>query len=602
MVASAGLAPVPALAQAPTWSPHVEQWGVEEIVLSSRHTYANPFADVTLQGEFRSGDTTVKIDGFYDGDGVWKVRMMPDRRGSWTFKTVSNDPALNGITGQFTADLPSQGNHGPVHPAKTYHFDYADGTPYFLLGTTSYNWLNRDAALQERTLASLSQTGFTKLRFGLFPKWYKFNRVDPPVFPYVRKPDGTFDLERFDPSFFANVEKRIGALDAIGVQADIILFHPYDKWGFAKMDQAHDEAWLRYVVARLAAYRNVWWTMANEYDLMTPRDWDRLGSFVHASDPFGHPIGIHNFATWFDPRKPWIDHVIVQDGSPATARSAAIARRRYGKPVVVDEYGYEGNNAESWGELTARDEVSRHWEITMAGGYASHGETYVHPDGILWWAAGGDLVGESPARLAFLKTVMTSLPFQDMVPAPELVVNGTALAKPGQAYLFRFAWDPTKLFQGRTQIRLAGADLFKVELIDPWEMKIYPIGYTGPGDQAFTLPVTTALLKITTVAKSEGRPRPIGDLAATFAGDLPSTATANAALFKAEPLHYGLDFQISQIEENPAANAVLEKYLPKQLLSSRAAVMPLSILPNITHVSPDTMHAIEAELTKIPVD
>jgi hypothetical protein len=49
--------------------------------------------------------------------------------------------------------------------------------------------------------------------------------------------------------------------------------------------------------------------------------------------------------------------------------------------------------------------------------------------------------------------------------------------------------------------------MFKVELIDPWRMKTYPLGYTQPGDQAFTMPVVTALLRITAAAKGEGSPR-----------------------------------------------------------------------------------------------
>ena len=71
----------------------------------------------------------------------------------------------------------------------------------------------------------------------------------------------------------------------------------------------------------------------------------------------------------------------------------------------------------------------------MAGGYASHGETYVHPGGILWWAAGGDLVGEAPARLGFLRSIMSSAPFQEISPAPDLADGGSALALKGQYYL-----------------------------------------------------------------------------------------------------------------------------------------------------------------------
>jgi hypothetical protein len=587
-----------------TWPASVEQWGIEEIVLSSDQSHANPFTDVKLQGVFRAEGRSITVEGFYDGSQTWKLRFMPPSPASWTFRTVSNDPKLNGIKGQFTVGPPLPGNHGPIGVVKTFHFSYADGTPFFPLGTTSYNWLNRDDTLQEQTVASIRNSGFDKLRFGLFPKWYKFNRVDPVLFPYPRNADGAFDLERFDPAFFANVEKRLRELAACGVEADIILFHPYDRWGFSKLDEAHGEAYLHYVIARLAAFRNVWWTMANEYDFMPPpHDWDRLTQTVRNTDPYKHPLGIHNAGAWYDHGKPWIDHVVLQDGSTYAWRSASIARQRYRKPVVVDEYGYEGNNSEFWGELTGEEEVSRHWDITMAGAYASHGETYVNPGGILWWAAGGTLQGESPARLKFLKSVTTSLPFQDMAPSPELVVNGSALALTGKAYLFRFVWGPKTFIAPRAQVRLAGSGVFKVELIDPWRMQIYPLGYTNPGDQAFSLPMLTALFRITAVDRSAESPRPIADLLATFAGEPNINAAADPSLFKKESLHYSADFQISQLQQNSAANAVLEKYVPKALLGSGINALPLDIAHSVTHtLTEDQMRSIQDELQRIPVE
>jgi hypothetical protein len=598
-----GMPPVHAVGRA-IWADRVEEWCVQEIVLSSGKVYANPFADVGLQAEFRSGKKTVRVEGFYDGGDRWKVRFMPSETGVWKFTTRSSDASLNGVHGRFTVDSPGSANHGPVHVAKTYHFDYADGTPYFLLGTTSYNWLNRDQGLQDRTLAALGQSGFTKLRFGLFPKWYEFNRVDPPIFPFVRTNSTVFDFERFEPSFFENVEKRIVELGKIGVEADVILFHPYDKWGFATMDQRHDEAYLRYVVARLSAYRNVWWTMANEYDLMTPRDWDRLTKLVHDRDPYHHLIGIHNYAVWYDHGKPWIDHVILQDGISQSDRSATIARRRYNKPVAVDEYGYEGNNANGWGELTGPEEVARHWAITMAGAYASHGETYVHPNGLLWWAAGGNLEGESPARLAFLRTVMTSMPFQEMAPAPELVVNGTVLAKPGQTYLLYVPWKQQQLRIAPTQVRLAGADLFKVELIDPWRMRIYTLGYTVSGDQAFVLPMMPALVRITVATHSEAATQTINALVANFVGETPAEMRADPDLFKKEVLTYSSDFQIAQIQHSPAAAAVLAKYLPNTVLQDkRLGVLPVTTLPMaVPSITQQQIEEAQAELVRIPVE
>ncbi len=37
--------------------------------------------------------------------------------------------------------------------------------------------------------------------------------------------------------FFSNILRaRIAALRDLGIEADIILFHPYDRWGYATMD------------------------------------------------------------------------------------------------------------------------------------------------------------------------------------------------------------------------------------------------------------------------------------------------------------------------------------------------------------------------------
>ncbi len=114
----------------------IEQWSVEEISFHSNRKYQNPFSDVQLQGRFTSKDQTVSVTGFYDGNDTWRIRFMPDHQGSWTFTTVSNDPQLSGHSGNFHVQAPSHGNHGPVRVAKTFHFSYADGTHYFLLGTT----------------------------------------------------------------------------------------------------------------------------------------------------------------------------------------------------------------------------------------------------------------------------------------------------------------------------------------------------------------------------------------------------------------------------------------------------------------------------------
>jgi len=530
----------------PSFAPRAEQWGVQELTLRSSRTYDNPFADVSIQGRFQSQGKEITVNGFYDGDHTWKIRFMPETSGKWTFKTVSTDPDLGGKSGSFEVDRPGPGNHGPVVVHDTYHFAYADGTPYFPIGTTIYNWLNRDRDLEIRTLSTLSRNPFNKVRFLVFPKWMVFNRVEPPRFPYFETSDGKFDLDRFDPEFFAHYESRIRDLQALGIEADIILFHPYDKWGFFRMDQHHDQVYLQYVVARFAAFRNIWWTLANEFDVFpAQKDWRHLGELLAKIDPYGHLRGIHNCCTaFYDNAQSWITHVILQDITTqrrtSTSRndsSVALDARKIGKPVVVDEYGYEGNNGMAWGNLAPREAVEMHWAITMAGAYGSHGETYVNPGHLLWWSVGGELVGDAPARLGFLKEIMSAAPYSEMEPAPDLVENGnpliTALVKRGSYYVFHFAqtketadWNigffgpatpsqplPIKpigsgMFKPMPvpEFRI-GPGTFRVDMIDTWNMKVYFLGYTTGPVQSFQPEIAPGLVRFIKVERAEpGKP------------------------------------------------------------------------------------------------
>ncbi|MDP7620260.1 MAG: DUF5060 domain-containing protein, partial [Dehalococcoidia bacterium] len=113
----------------------VERWDIFETsftVPQSEET--NAFADVDLTAIFRFRNREVHLDGFYDGDGVFKIRFMPDEIGSWSYETRCDQEPLNGQVGQFECTAPSEGNHGPMRVADTFHFRYEDGTPYIPVG------------------------------------------------------------------------------------------------------------------------------------------------------------------------------------------------------------------------------------------------------------------------------------------------------------------------------------------------------------------------------------------------------------------------------------------------------------------------------------
>ena len=86
-------------------------------------------------------------------------------------------------------------------------------------------------------------------------------------------------------------------------------------------------------------------------------------------------------------------------------------RTRYGKPVVWDEIAYEGNIDMGWGNISGQELTRRFWEASLRGGYAGHGETFLDPEhDVLWWSHGGELHGESPARIKFLHEILTQTP------------------------------------------------------------------------------------------------------------------------------------------------------------------------------------------------
>ena len=155
---------------------------------------------------------------------------MPDRPGVWRYETRSNRRELDGKSGSFECVAPSPGNRGPVRVRNTFHFGHEDGSPYFPFGTTCYVWTHQPEELQERTLATLKASPFNMVRMCVFPKHYDFNRKEPPRHPFLKGEGGKPDFTRFNPEFFRHFERRVGDLRALGIEADVILFHPYDRF------------------------------------------------------------------------------------------------------------------------------------------------------------------------------------------------------------------------------------------------------------------------------------------------------------------------------------------------------------------------------------
>lgn len=482
----------------------VEQWGVFETAFNAPPPNGFPM-EVNFSATFKQDDRSVTVPGFWDGGDTFKVRFSPPTTGQWTFTTTSKVVELNDKTGSFIATKPAGDNHGPIEVFDTFYLRFADGTPYHQFGTTCYAWVHQTPELQEQTLKTLAASPFNKIRFCVFPKSYAYNKNEPDFFAFKKGADGKFDFTQPDPEFWRHFEQRILDLQKLGIEADLILWHPYDRWGFAKMSDEQDDRYLRYCIARLSAYRNVWWSLANEYDFMsdldarhrgikTMDDWDRFFSILQKEDPFHRMRGIHNGSIWYDHTKAWVTHASLQTSD---MNGGVRYRQKYQKPVIYDECKYEGNIPQGWGNLTAREMTQRFWLGTMSGCYVGHGETYKHPEDILWWAKGGVLHGESPKRIQWLKDFMKTAPAFDQLKVMGDDKGRFMLGKESEYYL-------VYCLAGQSDtVKLPHDQPWKVDGIDPWEMTVWPDGTAIDGSYTVAASEHDTVYRFTRYAPGE---------------------------------------------------------------------------------------------------
>jgi hypothetical protein len=458
----------------------VPQWATLDLSLPGPTT-GNPFVDIQFAADFDFAGKVTRVPGFYDGDGVYRVRFCPDQPGAWRYVTRSSAPELDGKTGQFEVGPPGKNNHGPLRVHNMFHFAYADGEPYKPIGTTCYAWTSQPDALEEQTLKTLAAAPFNKLRMCVFPKRYTWNQDEPPLYAFAGTPPRQWDFTRFNPAFFQHLERRILQLRDLGIEADVILLHPYDEghWGFDRMPDDADDRYLRYVIARLAAFRNVWWSLANEYDFMKEKqesDWDRMIDVVKQSDPYRRLCSIHNGTEIYNHTNPILTHASIQNGSAVEDPARAVLFRDvYRKPIVFDEVKYEGDIPKRWGNLTAQEMVHRMWAGTVAGTYVGHGECYLSPDDVLWWAKGGVLKGESPARIAFLRDILATSPNDGIEPIDKWQ-NPEYGGQRGEYYLVYFGKQtPTEWKFMLPDKELKDGLKFHVDVLDTWNMTVEPV-------------------------------------------------------------------------------------------------------------------------------
>jgi hypothetical protein len=126
----------------------VHVWEKVELTFQAKRSYTNPYIAVQLWVDLKGPDFAKRCYGFWDGENIFRVRLLATSPGKWSWRSGSNqaDPGLNGRKGHFVAvawserdKAANETRHGFIKPTANGHaFEYADGTPFILLGDTWY--------------------------------------------------------------------------------------------------------------------------------------------------------------------------------------------------------------------------------------------------------------------------------------------------------------------------------------------------------------------------------------------------------------------------------------------------------------------------------
>ena len=384
----------PAFAQTSDSDEPVPVWGRFEAAFTAADAPPKTSVEVTFTGPSGEAET---VDGFWDGDGTWRVRFMPDTSGTWGYRTASDVQALDGIEGQFESEPAPGGGpffrHGAVEVSDDGRFlQHADGTPFFWLGDTAWNGaLLATADDWDAYLTTRKEQKFTAIQF-VMTQWRTALGDAEGETAYAVEGDGL----QIHPEFFQRFDAYVNAVGAHGLLAAPVMLwalgdpEKYPVPGQLPTAQAAEIA--RYIKARYGAHHVLWFLGGDENYGGEDRvaHWKQIGQEVFGEGDHApvtlHPQGMQwRFEPFYD--EPWLDLLIYQSGHGDGAETlrwihsgpVSEAWQETERPIINSEPPYEDHVAYQSGEPHTAYTVRRavYWSLlnapTAGVSYGAHG-------------------------------------------------------------------------------------------------------------------------------------------------------------------------------------------------------------------------------------
>ncbi|GAC1472474.1 MAG: hypothetical protein PVSMB7_25190 [Chloroflexota bacterium] len=429
----------------------IEQHHPHDFTFTAQVT-GNPF-DVQMSGEF-SGPSRQRlvVPAFYDGDNNWKIRFAPTVTGRWSMRTVSTIAALNGKT---EPNILAVANTNPqihgalrIDPVNRHHFIFEDGTRYFLMGYEA-DWLwgadmkDPERRVMHHLIDQMTARGFNHVLVNVYAhdtSWAKgrTNQWDygPPALYVFGGTNETPDHSQLNPAFFQIYDGMMQALEEKGIVVNL-MFKVYNKMvNWPAPGSKEEERYFRYVTARYQAFPNVTWDFSKEsFNEPDKNLQKRLIDLIRATDAY------HRLTTSHDND--------VYDWDPKL-NSNLDFRTDQEHQHWIETLGFDRNlrrwpniNSELYYERGVDDlptyPVKQDWQLMVRGAYEVYlsGGYFVYYYSNTAW----DLVKPDPEppgmpRFQILKENLSSLPYWQMEPEPQLAIGGPCLAIPGEVYAF----------------------------------------------------------------------------------------------------------------------------------------------------------------------
>jgi len=431
---------------------------------------SNPFTDATLTGWFERADGThrVPVEGFCDAEdgSIYRIRFMPPIPGGYRYSVSYQQGSFEKTsTGLFRA-LDGH-KRGPIRvdPKYPWHFIWeGTGEHYFFNGTTAY-WLMgwKDERTIDYSIERLHRLKVNRLRVTIAGRTNVFYgepvMVEDSFTVYTAawKAENAgdtyhpgFDYTRFNVPYWQKFERALRFARDRDVIISLVL-DMNDSRVHPAAGGEDEHRFVHYAVDRFGAFSNITWDLGDDLDSYRNEQWSHeTGTLIEQWDPYRHLATSHPVDNAHQDRTAeWFGFTSFQEWSRSQHAFMLEQRqkqRQTGRiiPQTNEEYGYEDHYplwARGLGSESADTLRRTAWDIVMAGGYQTAGETArrgtnIWPDtGGGWMNGRGDDTMTMFLGYGHMVDFFTSFEWWKTEPHDELVDNGNyCLAEPGKIY------------------------------------------------------------------------------------------------------------------------------------------------------------------------